>query len=123
RPSVACDATFASDGMAGLGVSALVPHPQACSPTPPPDFCRAPVVPAMIGQIAFTGSRGTANCGGARFSPPADPPFSGEVDDGNRMQLADLGLGCLSSGSASMAGVGLAVGFFSSLGIRGTSCW
>src|SRR5437899_6999633 len=57
---VDCDATFASDCMADLGVSALVPYPQDCSPTTPPDFCPAPVVPAMIGQIAFTGSPGTA---------------------------------------------------------------
>ena len=75
----------------------------------------------MIGQIAFTGSPGTANCGGARFSPPADPPFSGEVDDGNGMKLADLGLGCLYSGSASMAGVALPDGFTSILAITGTS--
>jgi len=118
---VDCDATFASDCMADLGVSALVPYPQDCSPTTPPDFCPAPVVPAMIGQIAFTGSPGTANCGGARFSPPADPPFSGEVDDGNGMKLADLGLGCLYSGSASMAGVALPDGFTSILAITGTS--
>ena len=44
---VDCDATFASDCMADLGVSALVPYPQDCSPTTPPDFCPAPVVPAI----------------------------------------------------------------------------
>ena len=118
---VDCAGTFESDCVADLGVSALVPYPQDCSPTPPPNFCPAPVVPGMIGSITFTGSPGTANCGGPGFSPPTSAPFSGEVDDGNGVKLADLGLGCLYTGTAPAAGISLPDGFSSVLAITGTS--
>src|SRR5262249_39084364 len=53
-------------------------------------------------HLSFTTSVGTANCGGPKFMPPADPPFSGEVDsDTVGTKLFDLGLGCLYIGGGS----------------------
>ena len=118
---VDCAGTFGSDCVADLGVSALVPYPQACSPTPAPNFCPPPAVPAMLGSITFTASPGTTDCGGRGFAPPAAAPFAGEVDDGNGMKIADLGLGCLYSGSTAAAGIGLPDGFSSLLAITGSS--
>ena len=59
--------------------------------------------PPPLGEhLSFTTVVGTANCGGPGFSPPADPPFSGEVDsDTVGTKLFDLGLGCLYIGGGS----------------------
>src|SRR5262249_7828891 len=108
---VDCAGTFESDCVAHLGVSALVPHPRDSSGTTPPTFPPPPAVPANLGTITFTGAPGSANCGGPGFSPPAAAPFSGEVDDSSGTKLADLGLGCLYSGTAPGAGISLPDGF------------
>src|SRR4029077_6445327 len=52
--------------------------------------------PPLGQHLSFTTTAGTANCGGMMFSPPADPPLSGELDsDAIGTKLVDLGLGCL----------------------------
>src|SRR5262249_39551044 len=45
----------------------------------------------------------------------------GEIDDANGTKIADLGLGCLYSGSAPGAGISLPDGFSSVLAITGTT--
>src|SRR5262249_38817224 len=59
--------------------------------------------PPPLGEhLSFTTSVGTANWGALKSIPPADPPFSGEVDsDTVGTKLFDLGLGCLYIGGGS----------------------
>ena len=103
---VDCDATYLSDCVGAIGVSAFLPYPQECSPNTPPNICPQPLTPGTIGEIKFTSGTGTTNCGSGGFSTPADPPFSGELDDINGNKLADLGLGCLYEGGGRASLVG-----------------
>jgi hypothetical protein len=55
------------------------------------------LAPPLGDHLLFTTTAGTANCGGAKLDPPADAPFSGEIDSdtAGTTKLKDLGLGCL----------------------------
>ncbi|HLY37109.1 MAG TPA: hypothetical protein VKU61_03680 [Candidatus Binatia bacterium] len=79
---------------------------------------------ASLGRLVFTITKGTASCGGPSLSPPALPPFSGEIDDTNGSRRTGLGLGCLYFGGG-RAGVfpGTAIpdGGRSVLGVTGVS--
>lgn len=66
---------------------------------PPPDFCQSSVGLPRLGRVPFTTTQGTANCGGAMLSPPPSAPMSGLLNDAVENQIADLGLGCLYTGS------------------------
>ncbi len=58
--------------------------------------CPPPANP--LGAVSFVTEVGTTDCGGPGHNPPALPPFSGSVLDGNGMVLANLGTGCLNVG-------------------------
>ena len=121
---VDCDATYLSDCVGAIGVSAFLPYPQECSPNTPPNICPQPLTPGTIGEIKFTSGTGTTNCGSGSFSTPADPPFSGELDDINGNKLADLGLGCLYEGGGRASLVGgnaLPDGFSTYVAVTGTT--
>lgn len=86
-----------------------VPTP---TPTPKPTPTGAPIeplppLPAMcqplvglppIATVPFTVSQGSTSCGGAAFTPPPAPPFSGVALDGSGVKVGDLGEGCLYTG-------------------------
>ncbi len=96
----ACVGLLAScaDSCVAGGCVTFTPTP---APTPtPPAFCQ-PVVPAPGGlvEVPMTLLAGSTDCGGAALTPPAAPPFAGEVDDAGGAKLADLGLGCLYTGN------------------------
>jgi len=44
---VDCDATYLSDCVGAIGVSAFLPYPQECRPNTPPNICPQPLTPAM----------------------------------------------------------------------------
>ena len=121
---VDCDATYLSDCVAAIAVSSFLPYPQECSPNTPPNICPQPLAPADIGEIKFTSGTGSTSCGSGGFSTPADPPFSGELDDVNGNKLADLGLGCLYEGGGRASLVGgnpLPDGFSTYVAVTGTT--
>jgi hypothetical protein len=86
--------------------------------------CPAPPVPAPLGSIVFTAGTGSPDCGGPGLGTPPAPPFSGEVQDGSSVKIADLGLGCLYVGGGGFGlqpppPAGLPDGFESVLDVTG----
>lgn len=102
----------------------------ACVPTPTPSPTPTPTVPSLceslaplprLAQVPFTIGQGTTACGGEHLTPGPEAPFSGRLDDAEGNKVADLGLGCLYTGS--LAGVRIPDGAASVLdvvGINGT---
>ena len=83
--------TFASD------VARTVTVPTTTTTTTTTSTTTTTTAPPLGQHLSFTTTAGTANCGSAMFSTPADPPLSGELDAdaAGTTKLVDLGLGCL----------------------------
>jgi hypothetical protein len=92
----AADPTGCTDGdvCVTLGVTACT-----CLPCVPPG-------PSDPTAVQFTTGIGTDFCGSVDLTPPPDPPYGGEVQDGTGTKISDLGLGCLyiGAGQSSLAG-------------------
>ena len=69
------------------------------TPTPTfPPFCQSIANLPSQGRVPFTIDAGTADCGGPMLNPAPQPPVSGVVED-DGVEIGELGLGCLYTGS------------------------
>ena len=72
-------------------------------------LCLMVLLPGVAASesLKYTTAAGTTGCGGAGFSSPASPPFSGEIDSdaGCTTKTFDLGSSCLYIGGGSASTV------------------
>ena len=72
-------------------------------------LCLMVLLPGVAASesLKYTTAAGTTGCGGAGFSSPASPPFSGEIDSdvACTTKTFDLGASCLYIGGGSASTV------------------
>ena len=112
----------AIDGTCGPLPTPTITPTVTTTPTNPPTptipaICQADVPITPIARAPFTLTAGSPFCGGTALSPPATAPFSGSVEDGAAMSIADLGVGCLYTGA--FQGIRLPSGSTSILDVTG----
>lgn len=103
----ACTASGCAPTPTPLPTPSPSPRPTATpSPTagqlptlpPQPALCRPLIGLPSLASVPFRVTEGSPDCGGAAFTPPAAPPFSGEARDADGAPIAELGEGCLYTG-------------------------
>src|SRR5262245_9696923 len=78
----------------------ITPTPTITDTPTVPAVCQAQVAVTPLAQVPIALAPGSNQCGGLQLrNPPAAPPLSGSVADGNGDNIGDLGLGCLYTGS------------------------
>jgi len=83
----------------GASLSRTLTVPTTTTTTTTTSTTTTTTAPPLGQHLSFTTTPGTAQCGSAKFTTPADPPFSGEIDsDMVGTKLFDLGAGCLNIG-------------------------
>jgi len=78
----------------------ITPTPTITDTPTIPAICQAQITVTPLAQVPIALAPASMQCGGLTLHNPSPaPPLSGSVADGNAVNIGDLGLGCLYTGS------------------------